>query len=137
VVYFLRDAAGREWVSVGTRGRPGSDDPRGSTRFCFDGWRYLRLELPANAPWDGYREAGSVWWGGPAVGPDTVVALPLTLERVAVERRTQVVDVSEVVPADPGDVLLGDLYAEYASADDRGAEAVRLSRLRAPPPNAR
>ena len=38
--------------------------------------------------------------------------------------------------ANPADVLLGDLFAEYAGEADQGDEAVRLSRLRMPLPDA-
>jgi hypothetical protein len=51
-----------------------------------------------------------------------------------VERRTHVIKVDELLPADPRDVLLGDLFAEYAKREDTGAEAVRQSRLRMPMP---
>jgi hypothetical protein len=41
---------------------------------------------------------------------------------------------NELAPAKADDVLLGDLFAEYASEEDRGDEAVRQSRLRMPVP---
>jgi hypothetical protein len=42
--------------------------------------------------------------------------------------------VDELKPANPEDVLLGDLYAEYEREEDKTEEAVRLSRLRMPLP---
>jgi hypothetical protein len=49
-----------------------------------------------------------------------------------VERRTHVIKADQLLPADPADVLLADLYVEYASQEDQTEEAVRLSRLRMP-----
>jgi hypothetical protein len=133
VVYFLRDAKGEQWVSVGTRGAWNCDDLHSWTSFNFDGWRYLRMELPANSGYDLFREAGTTWWGPYSTG-DGVVDLPLTLEKIAIERRTHVMYVNDPQPADRGDVLLGDLFAEYASSADATPEAVRLASLRMPVP---
>jgi hypothetical protein len=135
VVYFLRDAKGEQWVSVGTRGAWNCDDLHSWTSFNFDGWRYLRMELPANSGYDQFREAGSTWWGPYSAGGDGVVDLPLTLEKVVVERRTHVMYVNDPQPADKSDVLLGDLYAEYAAAAAATPEAVRLSAVRMPVPD--
>jgi hypothetical protein len=63
-----------------------------------------------------------------------VVDLPLTLEKIIVERRTHVIHATEQLPAPPDDVLLGSLYAEYETAADKTDEAVRQSRLRMPLP---
>ncbi len=41
---------------------------------------------------------------------------------------------NELVLASPDDVLLGDLFAEYASAADKRDEVVRLSKVRMPLP---
>jgi hypothetical protein len=132
VVYVLRDAKGEKWVSVGTKEEWNNDDIHGWSAFCFDGWRYLRFELPSNAPYDSFREHGSSWWG--SYGGDGVVDLPLQLEKVIVERRPKVIYGNDLVAARPDDVLLGDLYAEYATPADQGEEAVRLSKLRMPVP---
>jgi hypothetical protein len=132
-VYFLKDAKGESWVSVGTRGAWNCDDLHSWTSFNFDGWRYLRMELPANSGYDLFREPGTTWWG-PYSSGDGVVDLPLTLEKVVVERRTHVMYVNDPQPADRSDVLLGDLFAEYAAPGDATPEAVRLSALRMPVP---
>jgi hypothetical protein len=132
VVYSLRDANGERWLSVGTKEDWNSDDIRCWSAFCFDGWRYLRFQLPANAPYDSYRELGSTNWG--CYEGDGIVDLPLRLEKIIVERRSSVIYGNELIPAKADDVLLGDLYAEYASPADRTAEAVRLSKLRMPLP---
>jgi hypothetical protein len=132
VVYILRDAKGEKWISVGSREQWNNDDMHCWSAFCFDGWRYLRFPLPASLPYDSYREHGSGWWG--SFGGDGIVDLPLRLERVIVERRPKVIYGGELVEARPDDVLLGDLYAEYADKADQGDEVVRLSKLRMPVP---
>jgi hypothetical protein len=141
VVYCLRDAQGERWISVGKKGEYNVDDTHCWSAFNFDGWRYLKFEMPGNQPWDCYRDAGTSYWGyygegGPSTGSgqDGIVNLPLTLEKIIVERRTHVIKLDELIPADPADVLLGDLYAEYARPTDRTEEPVRLSRLRMPVP---
>jgi hypothetical protein len=132
VVYSLRDAKGERWLSVGSREEWNSDDIRCWSAFCFDGWRYLRFELPANAPYDSYRELGSTNWG--SYEGDGIVDLPLKLDKIIVERHSSVIYGNDLVPAKPDDVLLGDLYAEYASEKDSTKEAIRLSALRMPIP---
>ena len=133
VVYCLRDAKGQRWLNIGLREAWNCDDPHCSSFFCFDGWRYLRFELPANSPFDTYREAGSSWWGHSG-GRDGIVDLPLTLEKIIVERRTHAIYVNDPQPTAPDDVLLAGLYAEYERPADGTPEAVRLARLRMPVP---
>ncbi|NQU11860.1 hypothetical protein HQ590_13785, partial [bacterium] len=134
VVYSLRDANGERWLSVGTKEDWNSDDIRCWSAFCFDGWRYLRFELPAHAPYDCYRELGTTQWG--SYEGDGIVDLPLKLDKIIVERRSAVIYGNDLVPAKTDDVLLGDLDAEYASRTDQTAEAIRLSKLRMPVPAA-
>ncbi len=133
IVYFLRDAKGEQWISVGTRGAWNCDDLHSWTSFNFDDWRYVRMELPANSGYDQFREAGSTWWGPYSAG-DEIVDLPLTLEKVVVERRTHVMYVDGPQPADQSDVLLGDLSVEYETPQDATPEAVRIASLRMPVP---
>jgi hypothetical protein len=130
VVYCLKDAKGERWLSVGKKGEWNVDDTHNWSAFNFDGWRYLTFELPANAPYDLFREAGTSFWGN--YGGDMIVDLPLTLEKIIVERRTHVIHATEQRAAAPDDVLLGTLYAEYEQPADRTDEVVRLSRLRMP-----
>jgi hypothetical protein len=130
VVYCLKDAKGERWLSVGKKGEWNVDDTHNWSAFNFDGWRYLTFELPSNAPYDLYREAGTTFWGN--YGGDMIVDLPLTLEKIIVERRTHVIHATEQLPAAPDDVLLGSLHAEYEKPANRTDEAVRLSRLRMP-----
>jgi hypothetical protein len=147
VVYCLKDARGERWLSIGKKDEWNVDDTHNWSAFNYDGWRYLTFELPANAPYDLYREAGTSFWGNyPPLATkdakakrdegdsDMVVDLPLTLEKIIVERRTHVIHATEQWPAAPDDVLLGALLAEYETPADRTDEAVRLSRLRMPVP---
>lgn len=130
VVYCLKDAKGERWLSVGKKGEWNVDDVHSWSAFNFDGWRYLTFELPGNAPYDLYREAGTSFWGN--YQGDMAVDLPLTLEKIIVERRTHVIHATEQLPAAPDDVLLGSLHAEYEKPADKTDEAVRLSNLRMP-----
>ncbi len=132
VVYVVRDAKGEKWLSVGTKDDWNNDDIHGWSNFCFDGWRYLTFQLPSNLPYDSYRERGSSWWGH--YGGDGIVDLPLSIEKLIVERRPKAIYGNDLVEVSKDDVLLGDLRAEYASEDDKGEEVIRLSRLRMPPP---
>ncbi len=54
----------------------------------------------------------------------------MTLEKIIVERRTHVIQVDQLKLANPEDVLLGDLCAEYEKPADKTDEAVRLSQIR-------
>lgn len=132
VVYSLKDAKGERWLSVGKKGEWNVDDVHSWSAFNFDGWRYLSFELPGNAPYDLYREAGTSFWGN--YQGDMVVDYPLTLEKIIVERRTHVIHLTEQLPASPDDVLLGTLHAEYEKPADKTDDAVRQSRLVMPLP---
>ncbi len=132
-VYFCRDAKGEQWISVGTRGAWNCDDLHSWTSFNFDGWRYLKMELPANSAYDAFREPGNAWWGPYSAG-DGNVDLPLTLEKIVVERRTHVMYVDDPQPADMSDVLLGDLFAEYEQPTDARPAAAQLASIRMPVP---
>jgi hypothetical protein len=134
VIYSLRDAKGERWLSVGTKEDWNSDDIRCWSAFCFDGWRYLRFETPSHAPYDSYRELGTTNWG--SYEGDGIVDLPLQLDKIIIERRSSVIYGNDLIPAKTDDVLLGDLYAEYASSADKTAEAIRQSKLRMPVPSA-
>lgn len=132
-VYFCRDAKGEQWINVGTRGAWNCDDLHSWMSFNFDGWRYLRMELPANSGYDQYREGGSAWWGPYSKG-DGNIDLPLSVEKIVVERRTHVMYVEDPQPADRSDVLLGDLYAEYERPGDATSAAIELAAVRMPVP---
>ena len=131
VVFVVKDASGRRFYSCGQKDQWNADDMTGQSFFNFDGWRRLRIELPSNAPWDCFREAGFASWGSDA--PKEPVALPLAIEKVFVERRGGIMYGNDYLPFDRDTpVLLGALHAEYASEADKGAEAIRLSKLRLP-----
>jgi hypothetical protein len=132
VVYVLRDAKGEKWTSIGTQDQYNCDDVHSWSAFNFDGWRYLRFELPGHCGWDNFRKHGTTWWRSD--GGDGVVDLPLTLESVIVEQRSHVLYVNDVQPAEAPSVCLGKLCVEYANPADATAEAVRQSLLRMPLP---
>jgi hypothetical protein len=133
VVYCLRDAKGERWLSIGPKGSWNNDDMHSWSSFNFDGWRYLRFELPACSPFDLFREAGSTWWGNFGAG-DRIPDLPLTLEKIIVERRTHAMYVNDPQPTSTNDVMLAGLLAEYETPDNKTDKAVELSRLRMPVP---
>jgi hypothetical protein len=134
VVYSLRDAKGEKWISVGEAVNWNNDDIHGWSHFCFDGWRYLTFQMPASAPWDSFREYGTSWWG--ATRGDGIVDLPLTLEKVIIERRPKAIVGNDLLPVSKDDVLLADLNVEYASGFDQTPEVVRQSAIRMPIPDA-
>lgn len=133
-VYCLKDAKGERWLSVGKKGEWNVDDVHNWSAFNYDGWRYLTFEMPGNQPWDLYRDAGTSFWG--YYEGDGVVDLPLTLEKVIVERRTHVIHATEQVPALTDDVALGTLYAEYAQPFHKSPDMARQGNLRMPLPEA-
>ena len=138
VVYCLRDANDEKWISIGFKDQWNCDDVHSWSSFNFDGWRYVRFELPGHAPYDTFREFGTTWWryaGGKAEGIG-VVDLPLRIEKIIVERRTHVLYVNDIQPtnAEDNDVLLGDLIAEYESQWHTTKAVVAQSRIRLPLP---
>jgi hypothetical protein len=137
VIYVLRDAHGERWVSIGEKDNYNCDDTHSWSSFNFDGWRYLRFELPGHTGYDNFRKAGTTWWRSDAADPskqDNIVDLPLALEAIIVEQRSHVLYVNDVQPAAGASVSFGKLYAEYESPEDATPEAVRISRLRMPLP---
>jgi hypothetical protein len=132
VIYVLRDAKGEKWTSIGTQDEYNCDDVHSWSAFNFDGWRYVRFELPGHTGYDNFRKHGTTWWRSD--GGDSIVDLPLTLESIIVEQRTHVLYVNDVQPAAGDSVSFGKLYVEYAVPEDATAEAVRISKLRMPQP---
>jgi hypothetical protein len=132
VIYVLRDAKGEKWTSIGTQDQYNCDDVHSWSAFNFDGWRYLRFELPGHTGYDSFRKHGTTWWRSD--GGDGVVDLPLTLEKIIVEQRSHVLYVNDVQPAASNEVCFGKLYVEYAEPTDATVEAVRISKLRIPRP---
>jgi len=135
VIYCLRDAKGERWVSIGTKDQYNCDDVHSWSSFNFDGWRYLRFELPGHIGYDDFRKHGTTWWRSYNDGnADNIVDLPLTLEKIIVEQRTHILHVNDIQPVASDTVCFGKLYAEYASPEDATDAAVKLSRLRMPLP---
>ncbi len=128
VIYTLRDAKGEKWTSIGTQDQYNCDDLHSWSAFNFDGWRYLRFELPGHTGYDSFRKHGTTWWRSD--GGDGVVDLPLTLENLIIEQRSHILYVNDVQPAASDTVAFGKLYVEYATPADATPEAVRRSRLR-------
>lgn len=133
-VYCLRDAKGERWISIGTKDQYNCDDMHSWSAFCFDGWRYLRFELPGHIGYDNFRRHGTTWWR--YQGGDGIVDLPLVLENLIIEQRSHILYVNDIQPAASSTVLFGKLFIEYASPEDATPEAGRLSRLRMPLPKA-
>ena len=128
VIYVLRDAAGERWTSIGHPDQWNCDDVHSWSSFNFDGWRYVRFELPGHVGYDNFRKHGTTWWR--ADDGDTIVDLPLALEQIIIEQRSHVIYVNDVQPAASDTVRLGRVYAEYETPDDKTDEAVRINRLR-------
>jgi hypothetical protein len=135
VIYLLRDAKGEKWTSIGTQDQYNCDDVHSWSAFNFDGWRYLRFELPGHTGYDSFRKHGTTWWRSD--GGDGIVDLPLKLESIIVEQRTHVLYVNDVQPVASNSVSLGKLFVEYATPLDATPAVVAVSKLRMPlPPGA-
>lgn len=132
VIYVLRDAKGEKWTSIGTQDQYNCDDPHSWSAFNFDGWRYLRFELPGHTGFDSFRKHGTTWWRSD--GGDTIVDLPLTLENIIIEQRSHILYVNDVQPVASDTVCLGKLLAEYDAPADAAPVAVVTSKLRMPLP---
>ncbi|MCS6849591.1 MAG: hypothetical protein NZ700_00300 [Gemmataceae bacterium] len=132
IVYVLRDAKGERWTSIGAQDQYNCDDPHSWSSFNFDGWRYVRFELPGHTGYDLFRKHGTTWWRSDE--GDGIVDLPLHVEAIIVEQRSHILYVNDVQPVASDSVAFGKLYAEYAEPADATAEAVRQSRLRMPRP---
>lgn len=132
VIYVLRDAKGEKWTSIGTQDQYNCDDIHSWSAFNFDGWRYLRFELPGHTGYDNFRKHGTTWWRSD--GGDGVVDLPLTLESIIVEQRSHILYVNDVQPAASNTVCLGKLHVEYADPADATPKEVVTSKLRMPLP---
>jgi hypothetical protein len=132
IIYLLRDAKGERWTSIGTQDQYNCDDVHSWSAFNFDGWRYLRFELPGHVGYDSFRKHGTTWYRSD--GGDGIVDLPLKLEAIILEQRSHILYVNDVQPASSSSVCLGKLYVEYTDPADATEEAVRISRLRMPLP---
>lgn len=129
VVYELVDANGEKWLSNGQKDAWNVDDQDARSYFVHEGWRWLRLGLPGNRPYDLARTLPTTWWG--CTGGDGIVDYPLVLKKIYVERRPKTLYVNSLEPVPAfGAVVLGDLCVEYETAGDSGEAAVVRSRVR-------
>ena len=132
IVYVLKDAKGEKWISVGSKNQWNCDDTHGWSKFCYDGWRLLKFELPSHAPYDNYRENGTTWWGSSE--GDGIVDLPLKLEKIMIERRPKAMYVNSLEKTDTKPVELANMYAEYADKSDMDKQVIELSKIKMPQP---
>jgi len=132
IVYCLRDARGERWLSVGTKDQWNCDDVHSWSSFNFDGWRYIRFELPGNEGYDNFRKYGTTWWR--YADGDGIVDLPLKLENIIIEQRSHILYVNDVQPVSSDTVCFGRIYVEYDKPEDSTQRAVLSSRVRMPKP---
>lgn len=132
VIYILRDAKGERWTSIGAKDDYNCDDSHSWSQFCFDGWRYLRFEMPGHTGYDSYRKAGTNWWRGD--GGDDIVDLPLALEEIIIEQRSHILYVNDVQKTASDKASFGKLFIEYETPADATENAVAMSKVRMPRP---
>lgn len=135
ILFSLRDAKGEKWISCGVRNEWNCDDTKSLSSLNFEGWRLLKIPLPGNAPWDSFRLYGTASWA--AYGGDERVDYPLSIEKMIVERREQFIHVNSLEKLEPQAVLIGDMFAEYPSAEAMAPRAAQAANLRMPPPSRR
>jgi hypothetical protein len=132
VIYILRDAKGERWTSIGSKDDWNCNDVHSWSSFNFDGWRYVRFELPGHLGWDNFRKHGTTWWRSD--DGDGIVDLPLRVEELIIEQRSHILYVNDVQPVASDQVAFGKMYVEYATPEDATPEVVRESKLRMPIP---
>lgn len=123
LVYELTDAKGEAWLSCGQKNAWNSDDIHSWSYFNHDGWRSMEFPVPATSPGDNYREKSCYSWGH---SDDGIVDLPLTLTKIIVEMRTDMIYVNEMLPVDDLSIELDDLVAVYDAPDDMTDKPVTL-----------
>jgi hypothetical protein len=125
-IYEITDAKGEVWMSCGQKNAWNSDDIHSWSYFNHDGWRYMEFPLPANAPGDNYREKSSYSWSHSDEG---IADLPLTLTKVIVEMRTDIIYVNDLLPVDDFSIELDDLMAVYKNTENMTDKPVALQAL--------
>ena len=123
VLYEVTDAKGEVWLNCGQKDAWNSDDIHSWSYFNHDGWRYMEFPLPASTPGDNSREQSLYSWGGSDEG---IVDLPLTLTRVIVEMRTDIIYVNQMLPVEDMAIEMDDLMALYANQEDMTDKPVKL-----------
>jgi hypothetical protein len=123
MVYELVDAKGEVWLNCGVKNAWNADDIHSWSYFNHDGWRYMEFPLPVSAPGDHYREKSTYSWAGSDEG---IVDLPLKLNRVIVEMRTDMVYANDMLPVEDLSIEIDDLVVVYDTPDDMTDKPVKL-----------
>ena len=123
IIFELKDARGEVWLNCGVKNAWNADDIHSWSFFNHDGWRYMEFPLPANAPGDHFREVSMYSWGG---SDDGIVDLPLSLNRIIVEFRTDMVYVNDMLPVEDLSVAIDDLTVVYDTKTEMTNTPVQL-----------
>lgn len=94
VIPQLTDAKGEIFTFIGPKDEWNSDDIRSHSSVNFDGWKYIEMELPNNLP-NGFPGPALAFWKSEK--GDRMVDYPLTLTKLAIEQRTHVYYVNEII----------------------------------------
>lgn len=122
-IYELVDAKGEVWLNCGVKNAWNADDIKSWSYFNHDGWRYMEFPLPASAFGDHFREVGMYSWAG---SDDGIVDLPLSLNRIIIEFRTDMVYVNDMLPVEDLSIALDDITVVYETANDMTNKPVQL-----------
>jgi hypothetical protein len=125
IVLEVEDAKGERWMNCGLKDAWNSDDIHSRTYLNHDGWRYMEIPLPANAPGDNYRESGTVGWG---YDQDGIVDLPLKLTRAFIVIRPKMIYIDELLPVDSPTLSFDDIAAVYETAENMTEKPVLVQR---------
>jgi len=115
VIFELRDAQGRRWVSIGPGGESRSwdlSDWQGDTCISFDGWKLVTLGLPDHYEGSGYPGPNARNWRclEGSVKIDRI-AYPVTFTRLYLILREKLVYLTDMVPAKSMSIAVRDLTA--------------------------
>lgn len=145
-IFELEDAGGQKWTSIGAEqaGDPGpwmadflskeeyeklkqrkamglsdwnSDDAWGRSFINFDGWRFLKLQMPGQYPLENHNWPRNSQWrcvkanGDPG---DGIVKYPLKFKRLIITMPEKVLHATQYAPAKRQEIYLKDLMVTYA-----------------------
>ncbi|MBM3801378.1 MAG: hypothetical protein FJW26_03605 [Acidimicrobiia bacterium] len=105
VSFEFFDAKGERWIGVG-----GNEDEFGKSYINFDGWRWVEVDLCGHYDREYPRPGHDNWT---SQGGDGFVDYPLTLTKLILELRDQVVHVAGLVRVKNQAVRLSQLMALY------------------------
>jgi len=111
IIFEFLDAKDERWISIGEEPeRWNVADWESRTNITFDGWRYVKVNLPNPYPGGhpGPRDREWRYRGG-----DRKVDYPIRFSRLIVELRDKVVYVTDLVPVPNLSVRVRDLTAGY------------------------